>query len=99
MFNNELKEKAKELVDLDRAYVKPVNQSVYILEEMAELSKEILKDQRKKGNREHIKEEIADVLCTILTYAYSKNIDVDELESMMMKKYDRGISRILVGEQ
>lgn len=98
MFDNELKEMAKELANLDKAC--GANQSVYILEEMAELSKEILKDQRKKGNREHIKEEIADVLCTILTYAHSKNIDVDELKTLMMEKYDRGISRLLTtGEQ
>lgn len=76
-----------------------IPQSVYILEEMTELSKEILKDSRYKGNLENIKEEMADVLCTILTYAYSKNIDIDDLRYIIIKKLDRGISRIKLGEQ
>lgn len=99
MFDDELKQKAKELVDFDGLMVDRAPQSIYILEEMTELSKEILKDSRYKGDLENIKEEMADVLCTILTYAYSKNINIDDLRDIMIQKLDRGISRIKLGEQ
>lgn len=95
----ELKEKAKKVVNSNRKCEKVINQDIYILEEMTELSKEILKDRRKKGDINRIKEEMSDVLCTLLTYAYDKNIDVDELIPMAIQKYDRGIARLQSGEQ
>lgn len=99
MFDTRLKELANTLVEGDYACQKRVSQSVYILEEMSELSKEILKDQRFKGDIDHIKEEMADVLCTILTYAVDKGINVDELRDIMIEKFKSGINRFYGGEQ
>lgn len=99
MFDNELKELAETLVKGDYECEKRVHQHVYLLEEMSELSKEILKDQRFKGDIEHIKEEMADVLCTMLTYACDKNINIDELRNIMVEKFSRGIKRLSFGEQ
>lgn len=94
MFSDKIKKKASDLIQLDATFGIN-NQSIYTLEELSELSKEILKDQRGKGNKEHIKEEIADVLCTILTYAIDKDINVDELEDIIDQKLDRAINRAL----
>lgn len=94
MFGDEMGYKAERLVQLNSDY-KGIDQSVYILEEMAELTKEIIKDLRGKGNKERIEEEMADVLCTILTYAIYKDIDIHGLEDIVNKKIDRGIDRAL----
>lgn len=94
MFGDEIGYKAERLVYLNSDY-KGIDQSMYILEEMAELSKEILKDLRGKGNKERIEEEMADVLCTILTYSIYKDIDIHGLEDIINKKIDRGIDRTL----
>lgn len=99
MFNDELKNLAVDLVMLDNKCEVKISQAVYILEEMSELSKEILKQERFKGSIDNIKEEMADVLCTILTYAVDNNIDVEDLEKYMVQKFKRGIARIKVGEQ
>lgn len=99
LFDSELKEKAKELVELDKKYPQLVPQHVYLLEELAELQKEVTKDQRNKGDMDHIKEEIADVMCTLLTYTYDKGIDINQLRDVMIHKFNRGISRVRSGEQ
>lgn len=99
MFDEELKELAKELVNGNYGCEKPVSQSVYILEEMSELSKEILKYQRSKGDPDHLREEMADVLCTILTYAVDMRVNVDDLRPIIVKKLKRGIDRLTEGEQ
>lgn len=64
-------------------YGKDLQKQVAI-EEMAELTKEICKDFRGKGNREHIIEEIADV-CIILDqlmtiYDIETNEMLDEID-------------------
>lgn len=99
MFDNELMEKAALLVHKDFKAEKRVPQHVYLIEEMSELIKEVSKDQRYKGNPENIKEEIADVLCTLLTYSLSIDLDFDEVRNIMVNKFDRGIARLDRGEQ
>lgn len=98
MFNSEIKNLAVDLVMLNKCKTK-IPQSVYLLEEMSELSKEILKKERYKGSIGNIKEEMADVLCTILTYAVDNDIDVNDLEMYMIQKFKRGIDRVKMGEQ
>ncbi|MCM1179381.1 MAG: hypothetical protein NC347_03935 [Clostridium sp.] len=99
IFDSELCEKAKVLVMADCEMEKRVPQSVYLIEEMSELTKEITKEQRFKGDRNHVKEEVADVLCTILTYSTSINIDFEEIRNIMLKKLNRGIDRLANNEQ
>jgi len=99
MFDNELMEKAASLLQKNLTAEKRVPQHVYLIEEMAELTKELSKDLRYKGNPEHIREEIADVLCTLLTYSLSINLDFDEVRNIMVDKFNRGIARLDEGEQ
>lgn len=97
--NSRLIEKANELVLCDCKAQRRVSQSVYLIEEMAELIKEITKSERFKGDIGHIQEEIADVLCTILTYSVSTGICFEDINNIMIQKFDRGIERLKHGEQ
>lgn len=64
-------------------------QKIVAIEELSELQKEITKDLRGKGNRDHILEELADVI--IITdevtdmYGFTK----EEIEAKIMSKYQR----------
>ena len=64
-------------------YGKDLQKQVAI-EEMAELTKEICKDFRGKGNREHIIEEIADVCIMLdklmIIYVIETNEMLDEID-------------------
>ncbi len=64
-------------------YGKDLQKQVAI-EEMAELTKEICKDFRGKGNREHIIEEIADVCIMLdqlmIIYDIETNEMLDEID-------------------
>lgn len=59
------------------------------IEEMAELTKEICKDFRGKGNREHILEEIADVKIMLSQLLIMYDIKVYELNDVMISKLER----------
>ena len=59
------------------------------IEEMAELTKEICKDFRGKGNREHILEEIADVKITLSQLLIMYDIKVWELNDVIVSKLTR----------
>ena len=59
------------------------------IEEMAELTKEICKDFRGKGNREHILEEIADVLIMMSQLEIIYDIKTKELMDMTDNKIKR----------
>ena len=59
------------------------------IEEMAELTKEICKDFRGKGDRKHILEEIADVKIMLSQLLIMYDIEVWELNDVMISKLDR----------
>lgn len=59
------------------------------IEEMAELTKEICKDFRGKGNREHILEEIADVKIMLSQLLIMYDIKVWELNDVIVSKLTR----------
>lgn len=59
------------------------------IEEMAELTKEICKDFRGVGNREHIAEEIADVLIMMSQLEIIYDIKTKELMDMTDNKIKR----------
>ena len=59
------------------------------IEEMAELTKEICKDFRVKGNREHIIEEIADVLIMMSQLEIIYDIKTKELIDVTENKIKR----------
>lgn len=64
-------------------------QKLMAIEEMAELTKEICKDFRGKMDREHLIEEMADVLITMDQLMIMYEISVDEFQQMRERKIER----------
>lgn len=64
-------------------------QKLMAIEEMSELTKEICKDFRGKLNREHLIEEIVDVIITIDQLMMMYEISGDEIEQMCERKMER----------
>lgn len=63
------------------------------IEEMAELTKEICKDFRGKGNKDHILEEIADVCIMIeqlmIMYDFSLDMLAEKTDDKLVRLEDR----------
>ncbi|WP_314673573.1 hypothetical protein [uncultured Solobacterium sp.] len=64
-------------------------QKLMAIEEMSELTKEICKDFRGKLNREHLIEEIIDVIITIDQLIMMYEISEEEIVSMCIRKMNR----------
>lgn len=64
-------------------------QKLMAIEEMSELTKEICKDFRGKLNREHLIEEMADVLIMLDQMLLLYKISGDEVGLMRIKKVER----------
>ena len=64
-------------------------QKLMAIEEMSELTKEICKDFRGKLDREHLIEEIIDVIITIDQLMMMYGIRGDEIEQMRERKIER----------
>lgn len=64
-------------------------QKLMAIEEMSELTKEICKDFRGKLNREHLIEEIIDVIITIDQLIMMYEISKEEIVSMCIRKMNR----------
>lgn len=64
-------------------------QKLMAIEEMSELTKEICKDFRGKLNREHLIEEIVDVIITIDQLIMMYEISEEEIVSMCIRKMNR----------
>ena len=57
-----------------------------VIEEMSELTKELLKDKRGKDNRENIVEEYSDVLFTLEYVKIAFDIKDEEVKNSLSKK-------------
>lgn len=57
-----------------------------VIEEMSELTKELLKDKRGKNNRNEIVEELADVLFTLNYVKIAFDIKQEEIDEILKKK-------------
>lgn len=57
-----------------------------VIEEMSELTKELLKDKRGKDNRENIVEEYSDVLFTLEYVKIAFDIKDEEVKNVLSKK-------------
>lgn len=57
-----------------------------VIEEMSELTKELLKDKRGKDNRENIVEEYSDVLFTLEYVKIAFDIKDEEVKKSLSKK-------------
>ena len=66
-----------------------VEQDVFVLEEMSELQKELMKHRRGKENRNEIVDECVDVLLTIQILLEVYNATEDEIKSLMNFKLNR----------
>lgn len=77
-----------------KVYGKDLQKQVAI-EEMAELTKEICKDFRGKGNREHIIEEMADVCIMLDQLMIIYDIETNEMLDEIDIKTTRLKERIL----
>lgn len=66
-----------------------------IIEELSELQKEITKDIRKKLNKEHLLEEMADVVIVLHMAKEIYNISESELDKVINKKMEKNLSRLL----
>lgn len=64
-------------------------QKLMAIEEMSELTKEICKDFRGKLDREHLIEEVADVLITLEQLTIIYEISDKEIMLMLEKKIER----------
>ena len=78
-------EKLKEYLACRNGY----DQDVFVLEEMAELQKELMKHRRGKGNRNEIVEECVDVLLTIDILLRVYNATDDEINNLVEHKLNR----------
>lgn len=64
-------------------------QTVVAIEEMSELQKELTKNIRGMGNRENLKEEVADVLIMITQIQIMYSLPDDEVERIIHLKLNR----------
>lgn len=64
-------------------------QKLMAIEEMSELTKEICKDFRGKLNREHLIEEMADVLIMLDQMLLMYKVSGEEVRLMRIKKVER----------
>lgn len=69
-------------------------QSVVCMEERAELIKEISKQLRGTGNKEHLTEEMADVYICLDMLAKMYNIDPEQLKDEICLKLNRTEARV-----
>ena len=69
-------------------------QSTVCMEECAELIQAISKEKRGKSDKDHLSEEIADVLICIEMLRQIYNITEDEIYSWVINKQQRIIRRI-----
>ena len=64
-------------------------QDVFVLEEMSELQKELMKHRRGRENRDEIVDECVDVLLTISILLEVYNASEEEIKSLMDFKLNR----------
>lgn len=82
----------KEIIDTYKQAIETYGehaQKLMAIEEMSELTKEICKDFRGKLNREHLIEEIIDVIITIDQLIMMYEISEEEIVSMCIRKINR----------
>lgn len=82
----------KEIIDTYKQAIETYGeraQKLMAIEEMSELTKEICKDFRGKLNREHLVEEMADVLIMLDQLLLMYKVSEEEIVSMCTRKMKR----------
>lgn len=66
-----------------------ISQKIMVIEEMSELTKELCKDLRDRGNTESIAEEIADVEITLaqIKMIYNIHDNVEQFKDYKLKRF------------
>ena len=85
MTNQEIIDTYKQAIELYGEH----SQKLMAIEEMSELTKEICKDFRGKLDREHLIEEMTDVLITMDQMMIMYEISVNEIKQMREGKLER----------
>lgn len=70
-----------------------IPQRVYVLEEMAEVAKELCKDAREKGDSDHIVEEEIDLLTTLFVDLRRRGVSFDDIFKRSQAKVNRAMDR------
>ncbi len=87
------------MVDIDACgytFHNVIPQRVYILEEMAEVAKELCKDAREKGDPDHIVEEEIDLLTTLFVDLRRRGVSFEDIFKRSKAKVDRAMDRFYV---
>lgn len=74
-------------------------QSVVCMEELAELTQQVSKQLRGKGDKNHLAEEMADVYICLDMLKKMYNIDPEQLEDEIWRKLARTEYRIKIEKQ
>ena len=69
-------------------------QKEMLFEEFAELQKEVCKELRNKGDKQHIAEEVADVYVILQQLQLMYGISDEKVELEVQKKIERTLDRI-----
>lgn len=70
-----------------------IPQGVYVVEECSELTKELMKEQRKKGNDFSIINEACDVLTTVFVLLHHYGISEQDVTQRILVKCNRALER------
>lgn len=96
----EITENMINVLNMDRAL--GISQNVFVIEEVSELIKELMKEQRQinhidtnnsETQSDPVFEEICDVLCTVLIMCYQRGYKTDEIARQIDFKCIRALHR------
>lgn len=90
----------EEYIELVRCCIayKTVPAEIYVIEETAELSKECTKRLRNKFNKDHMQDEVADVLNSVFMLCIENKLDMSTISLIMKQKLERLFERAKNGE-
>lgn len=95
--SKQLKYFQSEVFELNEAIIKRRNTGIIesIADSIASAFSSILNTQYRDYSKEHIKEEIADVMVMLKQFQLYYNIPTDEIKEVMKSKVDRQLERIV----
>ena len=83
----------KSIDDCEFTFRGKIHQSVYIREEIAEVLKELSKDDRNKGNNDHIIEEEIDLITTLFVDLRRRGVSFEKIFNGSIIKTKRAMGR------
>lgn len=88
-----VKEFEKSIDDCEYTFRRALPQAVYIREEMAEVLKELSKDERNKGDVDHIIEEEIDLITTLFVDLRRRGVPFEKIFNGSIIKTKRAMDR------